>query len=149
MSESDYTTGTNFPPIHSVAISYTSSLLGPVIYDRPVTVSVYDWHSFLVAQTTYAYDETTPVASGITTQHTSVTCPPGSWLCRGNVTSVTYSTQGSSNLKRTFTYYDTGAVQTAVDVNGGTTTYAYGSGGSCSGAFPTTLTLPVTTLPRQ
>ena len=40
------------------------------------------------------------------------------WVLRGNPTTVTYATQGSSTLTKTLTYFDTGNVDVATDVNG-------------------------------
>jgi YD repeat-containing protein len=45
-------------------------------------------------------------------------------------------------LSKTFTYYDTGTVNTATDVNGAVTTYKYGAG-SCGNSFPTEIDLPL------
>jgi YD repeat-containing protein len=42
-------------------------------------------------------------------------------------------------LTRTYTYYDTGNVQVATDVNNAATQYAYGA---CGNSFPTTITPP-------
>ena len=49
---------------------------------------------------------------------------------------------GSTTLTKTFTYYDTGSVNVATDVNGATMTYGYGSG-SCGNAFATSASEPL------
>jgi hypothetical protein len=124
------------------------------IFDLPSSVQVFDGADLTtpVAKTTYGYDEASPAASGITTQHTSVTCPPGYTKCRGNRTTATYTVQGSTTMSRTFAYYDTGALKSWNDLNGpnNPTTYTYGAGdASCQGAFPTQVVLPITTLSRS
>jgi RHS repeat-associated protein len=90
-------------------------------------------------RTKYNYDQTTPTATSGVAQHVSVT---GS---RGNLTSVSYPVTG---LTQNFTYYDTGSINTAKDVNGATTTYSYGSA-SCQMAFPTSITEPISTLTQS
>ena len=94
-----------------------------------------------VAQTNYNYDQTAVAGTTGTPQHVSVT---GS---RGNLTSVNYYTNGSTFLTKTFSYFDTGNVQTVIDVNGSpaTSTYTYGA---CGNSFPTSVTEPLT-LSRQ
>ena len=87
-----------------------------------------------VSQTQYNYDETAVQSTSGTPQHTSVT---GS---RGNLTSVHSYTSGSNFLTRTMTYFDTGNVQTATDVNNAQTTYTYGA---CGNSFPTTISEPL------
>lgn len=134
--------------VRDTVYTYATDIGG--IYDRPSQITVKNGSGTVVAQTSYGYDETTPSASGVTTQHTNPTCPTGFTKCRGNLTTATYTTHGSSTISRTFTYYDTGVVKTATDVNGGVTTYSYATGiTSCNGAFPTGVTLPVTSLTRS
>jgi len=81
-----------------------------------------------IAKTTYAYDETTPVSTSGISQHSAVT---GS---RGNLTTVTSQVSGTLSQSRTYTYFDTGLVNTSTDVNGGVTTYTYGA---CGNSLPT------------
>lgn len=93
----------------------------------------------MVAQTTYTYDHTTPATSSGTPQHVSIT---GS---RGNATTVARFVQGSTNLSQTYTYYDTGMLQTATDVNNATTTDNYPDAiSTCGNAFATSVNLPIT-----
>ena len=90
-------------------------------------------------QTTITYDGSS-VASppGATPQHVSVS---GS---RGNPTSVSYLVSGTTKLTKSFTYFDTGNVQTATDVNGAPTTYEYPDATStCGNAFPTKVDEPL------
>jgi len=92
-----------------------------------------------VAQTTYTYDQVTPVVpAGATPQHVAIS---GS---RGSATTVSYLVQGSATISQTFAYYDTGTVKTATDSNGAVTTYNYPDATStCGNAFPTSLSEPL------
>jgi hypothetical protein len=74
---------------------------------------VKDGNGTIVSQTTNNYDETVVVATSGTPQHSTIS---GS---RGNLTSIHYSVTG---LTAHLTYFDTGTVQTATDVNGAVTT---------------------------
>jgi hypothetical protein len=73
-----------------------------------------------------------------TPQHASIS---GS---RGNLTTVKRYVTGSTYLSQTFSYFDTGNVQTATDVNGAQTTYTYGN---CGNSFVTKATVTGTGLP--
>ncbi len=91
----------------------------------------------VVAQITFAYDETTPITSSpVSPQWTSIT---GS---RGNATTIKSLVQGSTFLTQTNSYYDTGNPYVATDVNGAQTSYSY-SGSSCGNAFPTSVSEPL------
>lgn len=120
--------------------SYSTSgctTLSNGIYNRPCQVKVYDWSSgsqVTLASSTYTYDQTTPTSTSGTPQHVSIT---GS---RGNVTTATSSTSSSTSLTKTATYYDTGNVYQANDVNGAQTTYTYGV---CGNSFPTQIVEPL------
>ncbi len=130
--------------VRETAIAYAS--LGNNIYNKPSSVTVYDWSSgtkTTLASSTYSYDQgtltSTPVcpANGCTPQHIAIT---GS---RGNLTTAT-----TASLSRTYTYYDTGNLKLATDINGTTTTtYTYSQAtqgsttASCGNSFPTTVTL--------
>lgn len=104
------------------------------IVDRPCKVTVTDGSANLKAKTTYGCDETAVQASGITTQHLSVS---GS---RGNRTSVTKYSTATASLTQHFLNYDTGLVYKSQDVNGQWTQYTYGA---CAGAFPTSVAMPL------
>ena len=110
------------------------------IIDHPNQITVKDSGGNIKSQTTYAYD-----AGSVTTtsapQH--VAPPNGS---RGNLTSITMLTSGTSTLSKTFTYYDTGNVNVATDVNGATATYTYGA---CGSSFPTNIAFSPITLTQQ
>ena len=110
------------------------TLYPTTISNRPASVTDYDASGNTMAQTTYAYDETTPTSTSGTPSHVPVT---GS---RGNPTTITQLVQGTTTIHRTKTYYDTGTVSTETDANGNPpTTYTYGTG-SCGDAFPTQVT---------
>jgi RHS repeat-associated protein len=120
--------------LKDTTISY-ASLTG--ILDHPYQVTVKDGSGNTKAQTTFTYSDTVTGTTG-TPQHTS---PSGS---RGNAITITSLTSGSSTLDKHFTYFDTGNVITATDVNTAVTTYVYGSATTtCGNAFPTEVDLPL------
>jgi hypothetical protein len=114
----------------------TYASLGNGIVNRPATVTVQDGSGNVKSQTTYTYDQGTITPTSGTPQHVSVT---GS---RGNLTTASYLVQGTTTLSKTYTYYDTGTVNTATDVNGAQTTYNYGTG-SCGNSFVTSVSEPL------
>jgi RHS repeat-associated protein len=127
----------------------TYASLGNGIVDRPASVTVEDGSGNVKAQTSYCYDEATPsgtttcgatgapAATSGTPQHVAIS---GS---RGNLTTVASLVQGSTTLGKKFTYYDTGNISTATDVNNAVTTYTYGSGISCGNSFATSISEPM------
>src|SRR3984957_973295 len=126
--------------------SYAS--LGNNIVGMPSTITVEDGSNNVKQKTTYCYDEGTPsgtstcaatgppTATSGTPQHVAVT---GS---RGNVTTVASLVLGTTTLGKTYTYFDTGNVLTATDVNGAQSTYSYGTG-SCGNSFATSVSEPL------
>ena len=85
--------------------------------------------------TSYAYDQTTPVVSGITTQHDS-NPPAGTY--RGNPTAVSrYLNTTGTYLSTTLTNFDTGMVDVVKDPIGNQTQYGYS--GTYAGAFLTSV----------
>jgi len=117
----------------------TYANLGSGIVNRPSVTIVYDGSINKIGQTTYSYDEGAVTATTGTPQHQSV----GPGAARGNLTTISYWIKGTTTLTKAYTYYDTGNVNTASDVNGATTTYAYGSG-SCGNSFVTSVSEPLT-----
>ena len=86
--------------------------------------------------TTYAYDQTAPTSSGITTQHSS-NPPAGTY--RGNPTTISrYLNTTGAYLSTTLTNFDTGMVDVTNDPKTNPTTYAYSS--TYAGAFLTSVT---------
>jgi RHS repeat-associated protein len=137
LSEADFdysgsllrTTKTNYLPLsNSTYLTYN-------LFDAVSSQQVLDVNGVQRAYTTYSYDGSTPVTSGITTQH--VTPPNGTY--RGNLTSTVHwlNTTGTY-LTSTNTYFDTGMIDVAKDPNLNPTTYGYSS--TYVGAFPTTVT---------
>ena len=118
-------------------ISYNSSLTNG-IKDRPASVTVNDGSGNLKAQTTYGYDEYGVTRTTGTPNQVSIT---GS---RGNLTSIhrRISSGGSATLNQTFTYFDTGNLKSATDVNAAVTSYEYNST-NCANSLLTKVTLPV------
>ena len=133
--------------IRETAIAYAS--LGNGIVNRPSSVIVYDWTSGTkteLASTTYAYDGTGVTTTTGTPQHVSIT---GS---RGNLTTLTKSTNSTTTLSSTYSYYDTGNPYVATDVNSAQTTYVYSSTAnpynssltaSCGNSFATSINEPL------
>jgi RHS repeat-associated protein len=115
----------------------TYASLGNGIVNMPATVTIEDGSGNVHSQTTYTYDQGSVASTSSTPQHVAVS---GS---RGNATTISYLVQGSTSLSKTYTYYDTGNVNTATDVNGAVTTYTYGSGTSCGNSFATSISEPL------
>jgi RHS repeat-associated protein len=111
--------------------SYAS--LGNYIYDRPSSITVENAGGTTVSQTSISYDQTAVTTTNGTPQHVAVS---GS---RGNPTTVSMTGQNMGTLTRSYTYYDTGNVQVATDVNNAQTQFTYGA---CGNSFPTTVTPP-------
>ncbi len=137
VDEYDYGTSSSSPQPGSLVRKTTTTYAftsGPV--NRPQQIFVYNL-SGLTAQTTYSYGTTGTLPTSGTPQHVSVSGP------RGNLTAVSRWVVGSTALSQTLTYYDTGNVYTAIDVNGAVTTSTYGSGISCGNSFVTGTALPL------
>jgi RHS repeat-associated protein len=94
-------------------------------------VASYDGSSNLIAQTTYGYDETTPLTTSGIPQHSGVTG------IRGNRTSSHVTTASGSTINTTTLYYDTGAPVSTTTPNG-TTALTYDP----TQTFVTQTTLP-------
>ena len=129
----DYGSGGPGPLLRKVLTTYAS--LGNGIVDRVASTTVQDGGGHTLAQVTYTYDQGTPTPTSNTPQQASVS---GS---RGNPTTVTYLTQGSTSFSKTYTYFDTGNIQTITDVNGSAgPTYNYANVSStCGNSFPTSV----------
>jgi RHS repeat-associated protein len=131
----DYGSGANGGLLKKTVITY-ASLVNITAFRQQVTVT--NGSGATVSQTNYNYDQGTVAATSGTPQHTSIS---GS---RGNLTSANYYTSGSTVLTKSYTYFDTGKVQTATDVNGAATTYVYPDPNStCGNAFPTSVNEPL------
>jgi RHS repeat-associated protein len=115
----------------------TYASLGNGIVGLPASVTIVDGSSNVHSNTTFSYDQTAVTATSGTPQQAAIT---GS---RGNATTISYLAQGSTSLNKIYTYYDTGNVSTATDVNGAVTSYSFGSGTSCGNSFVTSVTEPL------
>ena len=139
VKEYDYGVATGGAPsstylLRDTVVSYAA--LSNNIVDHPSQVTVKNGSGSVEAQTTITYDEHTPTPT-TSPQHISIT---GS---RGNATTVS-SLTGTATLTRHFSYYDTGTVSTATDVNTAVTTYVYGnSTTTCGNTFPTEIDFPL------
>jgi RHS repeat-associated protein len=153
VDEYDYGQGAVGGIIRKTITAYKAGLSNGIV-DRPYTVTIKDSGNNAKALTTYGYDETTPLTpSGTTPQWVSVS---GS---RGNLTSVTAQANGTVNLYRKYTYYNTGMLATSTDVstssstNGAQTTYTYDNTGtpshSCGNSFVTSISEPVGSMSRS
>jgi RHS repeat-associated protein len=88
---------------------------------------------------------TTPSSCGTVTSDTASLTNYLNYDSHGNVGKVQRWVKGTSSpsyLNSTFTYYSTGLVHVATDVNGAQTTFTYGD---CGNSFATKVDLPATT----
>lgn len=136
----DYGSGTVGPRLQKILTNYAT--LGNGIVDRPSGVTTTDGSGSIKAFTSYSYDGTAVTTTSGTPQHVSVS---GS---RGNLTSASVDANSSTILYRTFSYYDTGVLNTSTGAStssispGPSTTYVYGTG-SCGNSFPTQVNMPL------
>ncbi len=103
--------------LRKTTFTYDINLYGIYIYDRPLSVYVYDNAGSLKAGTTYTYD------------------------AYGNKLSATYATKFTATVTQNFNHNSNGTLNWSEDFNGNKTAYTYGTG-SCINAFPTKVTLP-------
>jgi YD repeat-containing protein len=138
VTESDqygFASGAPGPLLRKTLITYNTSLTNNIL-DHPSSVVIQDGGN-LVGQKTYTYDEgQLSQNTGTPPQHVSVS---GS---RGNLTSLSTFYSATGSLTSHYSYYNTGTVNVATNVNGAQTTYNYGSG-SCAYSFPDSVTLPM------
>ncbi len=127
----DFGAAPHGPLLRKIVAAYAN--LGNV-HGMRQTVSVQDVLRNTRSNTVYNYDETSVVSTSGTPQQVAVSGP------RGNVTSVNTYVSGTTFLTKTNTYFDTGNVQTATDVNGAQTTYTYGA---CGNSFATSVSEPL------
>ena len=111
--------------LRNATTSYTSLLGGVMFVPAEVTVSPNTGSGGQIWQANYSYDS-----------------------ANGNLLNAHEYVNATTYLTRSFTYNSNGAVATAVDTNGGTTTYTYTGTGACNdtrgyGVFPTGIQSPV------
>ncbi|HEY2459886.1 MAG TPA: RHS repeat-associated core domain-containing protein [Candidatus Acidoferrum sp.] len=134
----DFASGTPTVLLRKTLITYAS--LGNGIVDHVASRTIQDGSGTQKSQTSIFYDETATVSpvNTPTPQHVSIS---GS---RGNATTIKSWVQGATTLNKTFTYFDTGNIQNAADVNGALTSYAFSSlAASCGNSFPTGILEPL------
>ncbi|MGN6591632.1 MAG: hypothetical protein ACTHJX_01910 [Terriglobales bacterium] len=118
----DYDWGTCFSCgslLRNVTTTFTTLRGGTMFLPSEVTVSPYTGSGGQISQTSYSYNTTT-----------------------GNLLDIYQYVNATSYLTRSFTYNNNGAIATAVDTNGQTTTYTYTGGCNDTrgyGVFPTTI----------
>jgi hypothetical protein len=149
--EYDYAVSAPGPLLRQTKTSYlwqsNSNYLNYNLLHLTGNISIYEGNGSLKASTSYAYDESTPASSGISTQHDSA--PPNSPY-RGNQTSISRWLSGStvsttncpvsvSNgyLISRITYQDTGMPSVSSDACGYSTTFTYSS--AFAGAYATSI----------
>jgi RHS repeat-associated protein len=128
----DYASGTSFGALlQTTSVSYNNYYNE---YELPNTTTITDGSTpaNTIASTSYQYTSTVTATSG-TPSHVNQTA----W----NISAIKQLVIGSTYLTSSYTYYDTGNVQTMTDVNGtNVTTFAYGA---CGNSFVTGTTTPV------
>ncbi len=137
--EYDWGSGAPGPLLRQTTTTYLATSPGPYqdnnLLDLQWQVTVKDGGGNTKAATSYAYDATTPLSSGISTQHDQ-NPPNGNY--RGNLTSVGRWLDTAGYLTTNNVVYDTGMLQQTTDPGGHPTQYAYST--SFAGAYPTTVT---------
>jgi YD repeat-containing protein len=117
------------------------------LLDLPERATTFDPNGNPVASVGYAYDETSPVPSGLGPSQ-NLLPPPSNVI--GQLTSECHylvpsssvacsSTPNAAYTVSTMRYWDTGELYSKTDPNGNTTTFAYGAN-SCEQSLPTTIT---------
>jgi RHS repeat-associated protein len=111
-----------------------SNYMNPGFFDLISQKTVYSGSGSEMSQTTYGFDETSRVTSGIASLSGAQMTTP-IYSVYGHLTSETqWLNTGPSNPKSTVSYYDTGEVYQAADPLGHTTSTYF-----CTGSSPTTL----------
>ncbi len=110
------------------------------LLDLVSSVTVRDGAGTQKARTEYLYDQTTPVASGITTQ---LDTTPTGGIYRGNQTSIRrWRNTDGAYLTTTNVFFDTGMLKQTTDPGGHVTSYTYSA--TFAGAYPTQVQYPTT-----
>jgi RHS repeat-associated protein len=140
--------------------AFPANPLGIPIVDRPAHEIIYDANNNVVAETDYAYDQQTSLASASATKHDDQNFSTTLVAGRGNVTTKTekcFTGSGSSqracpqgNSVTTHTYDQTGQMLSKTDPNGNITKYSYSDSfsdstpSSSTNAYLTQITYPPT-----
>jgi RHS repeat-associated protein len=140
--------------------SFPANPLGIAILDRPADVITYDANNNELAETDYAYDQQTSLASASATKHDDQKFSTTLVTSRGNVTTKTekcFTGSGKSqqacpqgDLITSYTYDETGQPTSKTDAKGNTAQYSFadsfsdvGSSGNTN-AYLTQITYPAT-----
>lgn len=132
--EYDYGVNMGAAPTTTVVretISPTTVFAG--YFDTYTSIQTVDGAGNTLANTLFYFDQNTPTATSGTPQHQA-------GVNSGNVTEVKSQVNSSSWLYKYFSYYDTGNVKTATDVNNAQTSYTYAA---CGNSFPTSISEPL------
>lgn len=143
----DFGQGTNGAELQESDILYQTFGTSPTVFYLPNDVQVKDGSANVLSHQAFTYDESSYCCAS--SGATQLTTPPAGATIRGNVTTATKWTNIASGttLVAHLSYYDSGTVKQATDVNGGITTNNYASSAStCNFAFPSSVTMPITTL---
>jgi RHS repeat-associated protein len=133
----DFTSGSQGPLLKETATSYlfqsNTNYMNPGFFDLVQSSTTYDGSGNQMAQTTFGFDETSRVTSGIASlSGANMTSPIFSVY--GHQTSKTSWLNGGTNPKSTVSYLDTGEPYQGTDPKGNVTSTYY-----CTGSSPTTL----------
>ncbi len=144
----DFVMGSFGAPTTRKLITYASNLGN--ILNRPASIVVEDGATppNILSQTNFGYDDYSVYGLVLTGSYTPSVPqhgdPPQSQ--RGNLTSISEWVAGSTYLTKRFTYFDTGVLSTAIDVNGAVARYSYPQPDStnltCGYTFPAYVTAP-------
>jgi RHS repeat-associated protein len=122
----------------------------PQTNDRPSVIQIYD-HGTLIAETDFAYDQTSVVSVSPTAyDHDETNLGPSQAAGRGNATTITKKCiqNCSTNSVITAQYDETGQIVGVTDANGNTTTLSYADDYSIGGTPPGNTNTYVTTITR-
>ena len=114
----------------------TCTLLGNNISSRPCYVQKTDTSSNQLSLSTFVYDEGSVASTSGTPNQVSIT---GS---RGNLTTSSVWTGGTSYITSTNTYFDTGEVATSTGPNGSATSTSF-TYGDCGNSLLTGVSMPL------
>ena len=104
--------------------------------NRPYQVTIKDGSGNMFAQTTYSYDQTSPIPAGSTPNHNSVS------VARGNPTTVTqWVSPSSSSFYKAFSYLDTGLVNSSEENSRPETIHNYYYA-ACFNSYLSSFTMP-------
>lgn len=125
-SEYDFGSGAVGTLLRTTTYTYLSSsgYTARNILNRVTLVQVFDGLGTQVAQTTNAYDGSTPTLQSGAAHHDDTNYGTA-FNTRGNLTSVTQWSNGATDPVTTYTYYTTGMVKSVQDPGTHTTSFDY------------------------